>query len=154
MEYFLEKALRRGVIPCCCGGASICFALYSAKVSFAAKQWAALDIDDSIWNDSGRRFSDYAALLDQHAGSCVVLSLLSAATTYEAVKDWKGYGTLTSLDKIENWLISRPVPFFLRVSVIATAAFSYIYLDRINKGIQFSLPSPRPLIIPKRKELQ
>mmetsp|Transcript_40311 Transcript_40311/g.45872 ORF Transcript_40311/g.45872 Transcript_40311/m.45872 type:complete len:164 (-) Transcript_40311:98-589(-) len=150
IEHFLENVLRRGVVPFCCGGASVCFAFYSFRVSSAAKQWAVLDSNESIHNnDDGRLFSEYAERLDQHARTCETLSLVSAAITYESFKDWRDYRTLPSLDKMERWIISRPIPFFVRIPVILSTVLSFIYLERVNGGSQFSIPTPRPLIITK-----
>ena len=37
LEAFLTQAFQRGVIPICCGGASLCFAFYALKVERGAR---------------------------------------------------------------------------------------------------------------------
>jgi hypothetical protein len=147
MERTLETLFRRGVVPFCCGGASICFGLYSYSAFIASAQWAKLDEEESILNDvDGKRFLRHAERLDRHAATCAAMSLASAAGAYEAVKDWRGYRSLASIDHVEDWLMKRRL-FVLRVPVLAAMAASWVALEALYGGIQFTPPSSGPPII-------
>jgi hypothetical protein len=147
MDFALAQVLRRGVIPWCCGGASACFAFYAVQVTRAANEWKALAIEESRGDaalkiSSGKdsaasvqkEFALYQAqALVEHAGTGVALSLTSFSIAVEAMRDWKSYRRLRTLDDMEQWMLygkgkrtsSMRRLFFFRNSVLVTAILSF-----------------------------
>lgn len=150
MEHALGKALRRGAVPLCCSGATVCFTLYANQVSRAAQEWFILhkrtNDDDPVYD--GEQFLRQATLLYQHAGTCVALAFTSAVATGEAIMDWHGYRGLETLDQMEAWLLKRPLPFLLRIPVVATGAASFLGASYVTGGIRFWQPH-QPVIVTK-----
>ena len=164
-EHFLEKALRRGVVPGCCGSASFCFALYSIKVSKIADQWElqalATTAKQGLPDSSSCRLEqenylyflqNRAQTIRQHAGTCVALSAISAASTWQAMIDWRQYRRLANLDDMEYWLGRRRL-FMLRSPVLATAIVSLGLVEVSLQGICLwqsptNLQPPPPLPLP------
>jgi len=144
MQHVLERVVRKGGIPFCCGGATVCFALYSAKLSHAADLWlAAVDTNqDNNNNNNNNKGKDliayqsiqiYARELQQHSGTTLSLSLISASITREAYRDWQQYGSLSSWNELAVRLLQqqRPLPFFFRTPVLVTAFLAVAVSHRL-----------------------
>lgn len=159
MERLVEVFLRLGGVPLCCGGATVCFALYSAQVSRGADVvWAAVSQIETNRNDDGYQGSNspskkqvillknYARELRQHAGACLTLSLISAATAREAFRDWQHYGSQSSFHDMAIELVQRqkPIPFFARGPVLATTIVSLAATHHLYGGWAFLQPKQPP----------
>ena len=162
MERFLERSFRIGAIPICCTMATCCFAVYSAKISHASKEWAALALSLSLGSIDERtkhtqqqpsivnpsQSLEYSNLLNQHAGTCAALAIVSSVITFEAHKDWHGYRSLRSIDHMETWLRKRPLPFFARVSVLTSTVLSLLVVKKVYNGVRLVQP-PHPPPLPQ-----
>lgn len=149
---WLHVALRNGVVPFCCVGATCCFALYGGRVIFAAEQWEALSKTTSETMESPHYFNyapsqcaHHAKMLRQHAGTCAALAAVSTVVSVEAGNDWAyGYRSSPSLEQTERWLSGR-TPFFLRRSVCIVALFGFVGAECWNDGKRLWAPR-RPAI--------
>ena len=130
--------LRGGAIPFLCGSATCCFAIYSAKVASAARQWRQLEFDQA-------RCAAHAAKLDEHAGTCITLTLTSAAATTEAIYDYRAIVNAAP-DKIAPLLASR-WPFFARPAVLVTVAASVLASISLTGGIRLLAPHRPPVFV-------
>jgi hypothetical protein len=161
----VEFLLRQGVIPLCSGGASICFALYSAKIAHAANLWESslLGNDDLDASSSSSNMlhhheislvhryyresvHQYVMDLRRHSGAIVWMSLTTAAMAVEAYKDWQYYATPSNTTwkdiSLALWQRQRPLPFFLRSSVLLTSAGSLIMSHQLYPGVVLRHPEP------------
>ena len=149
------RILRSGAVPLCCGGASGLFAVYGAKVQFAAMQWKLLSFESGD-NDTMVAQSDHARAecathaleLGQHAIGCSVLSVVSAALTIEAARDFGKYRSLP-LDQLGAFFAAH-TPFFVRPAVLGTAALSLLASVVLTGGVRLLLPA-RPAVLLRRK---
>lgn len=135
LDAAIESLLRRGTIPLLCGGATGCFGLYGVKVSQAAGQWQRVEAATTF---DRKQVAAHATELQKHAGTCVALTVTSAATTYEATSDYRRYRTATQ-EEIGAFLISR-APFFMRPTVLITAAISLLATSTLVGGLRFMVP--------------
>jgi len=163
MEEIVALLLRKGVVPICSSGASFCFALYSAKLSRAADLWEAALVqpssiaaaaDGSIGEQENlktaplvqRYYIESAAFhalhLREHSGTCLVLSLSSAAIAREGYLDWQHYGSASQWEDLaaKLWRLQRPFPFFMRPSVIFVSGVSFLASRRLNGDWRFWKP--------------
>mmetsp|Transcript_5940 Transcript_5940/g.12462 ORF Transcript_5940/g.12462 Transcript_5940/m.12462 type:complete len:153 (+) Transcript_5940:72-530(+) len=140
---WLESGLRNGIIPLCCGGASVCFCAYGIQVQIAALQWSVVPTDDA---NIKRQYKRHALDLQQHAASVAALSIISAAACREATVDWRQYSSFSSLGRIEDWLFRKRPPFFLRVSVLVAASATLFGATKATGRIRMWQPR-RPVII-------
>jgi hypothetical protein len=164
----VEFLLRQGVIPWCSGGASCCFALYSAKIAHAADVWESSLVDDdlNVKVDTSLTTSDilheislvhhyyrdsvqhYVVDLRRHSGASFWMSLTTAAMAVEAYRDWQFYATpsdnATSWKDLSLalWQRQRPLPFFLRSSVLLTSAGALAMSYQLYAGFVFWQPEP------------
>ena len=167
----LEQLLRNGVIPLCCGGATCCFALYSATLAHAADLWessmdtTALSFHDKhndhvpgksntfnavVYHHYHESVLHYTHALRQHSGACLTLSLMAAAMTREAYHDWQSYASTTTSSNNANWnelaialwKRQRPFPFLVRPPVLATTAASLAMTHYLYGGWQLWQPEP------------
>ena len=76
-------------------------------------------------------------LLHQHAGTCLALSITSTAITLQAVRDWRAYRKLATLEHMEKFLIAQGYPFFLRPPVLITAVVSLGVAHFLNGDLLF-----------------
>ena len=153
IDRFLEKSLRRGAIPFCCTGASICFALYSFKVASAAQAWMQLEFDDSISKSQPNECYRHGIVLQRHAGTCAALSAISFSISVEAFKDWRAYRSLVSLEEMERviWNQNRKLPFLVRIPVLTTSVASFCMAKYVCGGLLFSTPYKPAIIISKNQ---
>lgn len=140
---WLESGLRNGIVPLCCGGASVCFGAYGIQVQIAALQWSVVPTDDA---NIKRQYKRHALDLQQHAASVAALSIISAAACREAIVDWRQYSSFSSLERIEEWLLRKRPPFFFRLSVLLTATATLVGAAKATGRIRMWQPR-RPVII-------
>lgn len=133
--------MRGGAIPLLCGGATCCFAVYSVKVASAATQWRRLELP--VFDRT--RCSVHAGQLDEHFGGCLTLTLASAATTVEAAIDHRVYRAATP-DEIASFFL-KATPFFLRPSVLGTAAAALLASVAVTGGCRFVAPRRPPVLL-------
>lgn len=142
----IEGAIRNGFIPLCCGMASGCFAFYGLQAQKAALQWSVLPSDDEHVK---RQYFRHAIELQQHSTTVAAMSVVSAIACREAYADWSNYHILESYEQIEQYLLRRRPPFFLRWTVIATTAASLLAAHKATGRIRWWQPQ-RPVIITSR----
>jgi hypothetical protein len=90
----------------------------------------------------------YALSLDQHAGSVMALSAISAVITGEATGDWvmiRRAPNVSPLLGLEISLSTR-LPFFMRTSVLLTAGFSLFAAKQYTGALRLLPPSGRPFV--------
>ena len=142
----IEGAVRNGFIPLCCGMASGCFAFYGLQAQKAALQWSVLPSDDEHVK---RQYFRHAIELQQHSTTDAAMSVVSAVTCREAYVDWSKYHVLDSYEQIEEFFLRRRPPFFLRWTVIAATAASFLAAHKATGRIRWWQPQ-RPVIITSR----
>ena len=149
------RILRSGAVPLLCGSASGLFAVYGAKVQFAAMQWKLLSFESTdtdammVQTDHARaECATHALELEQHAIGCSVLSVVSAALTIEAARDFSKYRSLP-LDQLGAFFTAR-TPFFVRPSVLGAAVVSLLASVALTGGVRFLLPA-RPAVLLRRR---
>jgi len=128
--------------------ASGCFAfyMYCLQAQKAALQWSVLPSDDEHVK---RQYFRHAIQLQQHSTTVAAMSVVSAVTCREAYVDWTRYHGLDSLEQIDEYLLRRRPPFFLRWTVIAATAASFFAAHKATGRIRWWQPQ-RPVIVTSR----
>ena len=151
LERLIEFLLRKGVIPICSGGASTCFALYSAQMARGADQWS-----ESVSNQASSLYRDsihlYSVQLRQHSGASLCLSLISASIAVEGYRDWQLYSNTKNWQQLALtlWKRQQPLPFFFRVPVLMTTVASLLLTRELYGGWIFWQPEA-PIVLQKNK---
>ena len=141
-ELLALSLLRGGAVPLLCGGASCCFALYTAKVVSAVQAWRQLELPSAF---EKARCTDHAFELQKHAAGSGVLAMVSAAVTVETAKDYRQYRS-SSREQLGSFFASR-TPFFLRPTVVGTAGVALLGSMILAGGARF-FPPQRPALQP------
>lgn len=149
MILFLEHSLRKGVVPLCCAGASLCFTIYGAKIFYGAHQWELLSTLPKNYSSLEKeKYSQTARSLYQHGGTSMALAFTSTATTFTALQDWQSYRRSKDLDAMLQWIVERHRLFVLRTPVIATAIASFAMADYWTGSIRWTQPPLPAVLVP------
>ena len=133
----VERLLRCGALPGFCAGATCCFAIYSCRVLTAADQWSRLEGNTPRLHREARM---HTIALREHGWTSLGLALISGATTYEAMRDWRAYRNVQHLEKF----FGSRLPFFFRGSVLATSVGCFVGVWSYTGAVRMRVPT-RPV---------